>query len=53
MIGVKEARSLLGDEYTQLTDNNIQCIIDMLYNLSKRVIRETINKKLTKLKKQI
>ena len=51
MITVKKARVILGNQYAQLTDDNIQCIIDMLYNLSKRMIREVVNNKIVRISK--
>jgi hypothetical protein len=44
MIAVRQARMILGKRYSHLTDQNIEKIVALLFDLCKNVIREVVKK---------
>ena len=43
MITVIEAKKILGEKYSKLTDQEIEKILVFIYSLCKRIINEVIN----------
>ena len=43
---IKHYRTILGDKYRYLTEQQVESIVNMLYNVSSRIINTTIKEKI-------
>jgi len=44
IITIEEARKILGNKYSGLSDRDIEDMVIFIYNLCKQIIRKVINK---------